>query len=158
MPAMDADGIIARYGLRPHPEGGHYRETFRAPARPGERSAVSAIYYLLNAGETSAWHRIDAVEIWHYYAGAALRLSLSPDGRAAASPWTRPKGTIASIRSRFRDFVAVDETGAVSGFSQGARGQAQPATDHEPASPGDVRKARRTYRPIAREDAQAPRW
>ena len=82
---MDADVIIARCGLRPHPEGGHYRETFRAPAQIGERSAVSAIYYLLKAGETSAWHRLDVVEIWHYYAGAALRLSLSPDGRAAAS-------------------------------------------------------------------------
>ena len=85
MPAMDADGIIARYGLQLHPEGGHYRETYRAPARPGERSTVSAIYYLLKAVETSAWHRIDAVEIWHYYAGAALRISLSPDGRTTAA-------------------------------------------------------------------------
>lgn len=80
---MDADEVIARYRLRPHPEGGHYRETIRAPAGAGERAAVSAIYYLLKAGETSAWHRVDAVEIWHYYAGAPLRLSLSPEGRAA---------------------------------------------------------------------------
>lgn len=77
---MDADQVIERYGLEPHPEGGHYRETFRAPAPTGGRGAVSAIYYLLKAGETSAWHRIDAVEIWHHYAGAQLRLSLSSDG------------------------------------------------------------------------------
>ncbi len=80
---MDADDVIARYGLQPHPEGGHYRETFRAPAPPGGRGAVTAIYYLLKAGETSAWHRIDAVEIWHHYDGAPLRLALSPDGGVA---------------------------------------------------------------------------
>ncbi|MCY4394898.1 MAG: cupin domain-containing protein [Rhodospirillaceae bacterium] len=82
---MDADRVISRYGLQPHPEGGHFRETYRAPAGPGERAAVTAIYYLLKAGETSAWHRIDAVEIWHYYAGASLRLSLSPDGRTTTT-------------------------------------------------------------------------
>lgn len=87
---MNADEAIARYGLQPHPEGGHYRETYRAPAGPGERAAVSAIYYLLKAGETSAWHRVDAVEIWHYHAGASLRLSLSPDGRTTT---TRRLGT-----------------------------------------------------------------
>ena len=77
---MDADEIIARYGLTPHPEGGHYREIFRAHAEDGGRGAVTSIYYLLRAGETSAWHRVDAVEIWHYHAGDALRLELSLDG------------------------------------------------------------------------------
>ncbi|MYA87779.1 MAG: cupin domain-containing protein [Boseongicola sp. SB0662_bin_57] len=77
---MDADEVIACYGLEPHPEGGHYRETFRAPAADGGREAVSAIYYFLKAGETSAWHRIDAVEIWHHHAGAPLRLALCSDG------------------------------------------------------------------------------
>ena len=77
---MNADEIIARYGLAPHPEGGHYRETFRAVAEDGGRGAVTSIYYLLRAGEISAWHRIDAVEIWHYHAGDPLRLDLSPDG------------------------------------------------------------------------------
>ena len=77
---MDADEIIARYGLAPHPEGGHYREIFRASAEVGGRGAVTSIYYLLRAGETSAWHRVDAVEIWHYHAGDALRLELSLDG------------------------------------------------------------------------------
>lgn len=79
-PPMDAEEIIARYGLKPHPEGGHYRETFRAPSENGCRGAMTVIYYLLTAGEISAWHRIDAVEIWHYYSGDTLRLELSPDG------------------------------------------------------------------------------
>ena len=79
---MDADEIIARYALTPHPEGGHYREIFRASAEDEGRGAVTSIYYLLRAGEVSAWHRIDAVEIWHYHAGAPLRLELSLDGVA----------------------------------------------------------------------------
>ena len=77
---MDADEIIARYGLTPHPEGGHYREIFRADAEEGGRGAVTSIYYLLRAGDVSAWHRVDAVEIWHYHAGDALRLEISADG------------------------------------------------------------------------------
>ena len=80
---MDADDVIERYGLEPHPEGGHYRETFRAPAPPGSRGAITVIYYLLKANETSAWHRIDSIEIWHHYAGAPLRISLCSDGTAA---------------------------------------------------------------------------
>ena len=70
-----AEDLIARHGLLPHPEGGHYRETWRdQPA--SERGAGTAIYYLLRAGEESRWHRIDAVEIWHFYAGAPLRLCI----------------------------------------------------------------------------------
>lgn len=72
--------IIDALGLQPHPEGGWYRETWRAPAAPGERAAGTAIYYLLDAGEFSHWHRVDAAEIWHFYAGAPLALTLSPDG------------------------------------------------------------------------------
>ncbi len=82
---MNADEIIARYGLAPHPEGGHYRETYRALPEGGGRGAVTSIYYLLRAGEVSHWHRIDAVEIWHYHAGAVLRLDLSLDGVTTAS-------------------------------------------------------------------------
>jgi predicted cupin superfamily sugar epimerase len=73
--------VIARLGLRPHPEGGHYVETYRAPAEAGGRGACTAIYYLLARGERSHWHEVDAVEIWHHYAGAPLALSLSEDGR-----------------------------------------------------------------------------
>ena len=82
---MDADEIIARYELTPHPEGGHYCEFFRAHAADGSRGAVTSIYYLLRAGEVSAWHRVDAVEIWHYHAGDVLRLELSIDGVETAS-------------------------------------------------------------------------
>ena len=81
---MTADEIIRQLGLQPHPEGGHFVETFRAPAaRPedGARSPGTAIYFLLRAGERSHWHRVDADEIWHHYAGAPLELSMSDDGR-----------------------------------------------------------------------------
>jgi predicted cupin superfamily sugar epimerase len=78
---VTGDEIIARLGLRPHPEGGHYRETFRAT--DGGRGASTAIYFLLKAGDRSHWHKVlDADELWHYYAGAPLELSLSDDGRA----------------------------------------------------------------------------
>jgi predicted cupin superfamily sugar epimerase len=76
-----AADIIARLELKPHPEGGHYRETFR-DSRLDEsgRSLCTAIYFLLARGERSHWHRIDAVEIWHYYAGSALVLQIADDG------------------------------------------------------------------------------
>ena len=77
---MTGDELIARLWLRPHPEGGHYREVFRAPDSP--RGASTAIYFLLKAGERSHWHKVvDADELWHHYAGAPLELSLSDDGR-----------------------------------------------------------------------------
>jgi len=77
---MTADEIIRSLDLMPHPEGGHFRETFRdAPANEG-RASSTAIYYLLKAGETSHWHRVDAAEVWHFYSGDPLELSLSPDG------------------------------------------------------------------------------
>jgi uncharacterized protein len=75
--------IIARLGLKPHPEGGHYRETFRdAGVDAGGRSRSTAIYFLLARHERSHWHRIDAVEVWHYYAGSTLVLEIADgDGR-----------------------------------------------------------------------------
>src|SRR6516164_96971 len=72
--------IIRLLDLRPHPEGGHYRETFRDAAETDGRAASTAIYFLLAANEFSHWHRIDAVEVWHWYAGAPLSLSISLDG------------------------------------------------------------------------------
>ena len=77
---VDAAQIIETLDLKPHPEGGHFAETWRASAEPGERSAGTAIYYLLQTGEVSRWHRVDAAEAWHWYAGAALELALAPDG------------------------------------------------------------------------------
>jgi uncharacterized protein len=71
---MDAESIIEGLGLAPHPEGGHYRETF-------SDAAGSAIYFLLRRGEESVWHRVRGrAEIWHFYAGAPLQLSLDEDG------------------------------------------------------------------------------
>ncbi|MBX6320562.1 MAG: cupin domain-containing protein [Rhodospirillaceae bacterium] len=78
-----AQDVIRLLGLAPHPEGGHYRETFRDPRPAGGRPASTAIYFLLARGEVSAWHRIDAAEVWHWYAGAPLMLSVSADGGAA---------------------------------------------------------------------------
>ena len=78
---MEAEAIIETLGLSPHPEGGWYRETWRADARAGERAAGTAIYFLLKKGERSHWHYIDAAEVWHFYAGAPLKLSLSADGK-----------------------------------------------------------------------------
>lgn len=75
---MTADDIIRALDLKPHPEGGHYRETFRDEGAP--RGASTAIYYLLRADEHSHWHRVDAAEVWHWYAGSPLELSLSTDG------------------------------------------------------------------------------
>lgn len=75
--ALSAEEIVALLGLKPHPEGGFFRETFRSPAPPDGRGASTAIYYLLREGEVSAWHRVDADEVWHHYAGAPLELALS---------------------------------------------------------------------------------
>jgi hypothetical protein len=79
----DARQIIAALGLKPHPEGGWFRETWRAPAEPGARAAGTAIYYLLEADQFSHWHRVDAAEVWHFYAGAPLSLTVSPNGHDA---------------------------------------------------------------------------
>jgi uncharacterized protein len=75
-----ADDIIARLDLKPHPEGGNYRETFRDSRTDADgRSRSTAIYFLLARGQRSHWHRIDAVEIWHYYAGSPLSLKIADD-------------------------------------------------------------------------------
>ena len=78
MNALSADEVIALLGLQPHPEGGFYRETFRDPKTgAGGRASSTAIYFLLPAGVRSRWHRVDAAEIWHFYAGAALDLLIA---------------------------------------------------------------------------------
>ena len=77
--SLSADDVIRLLDLQPHPEGGHYRETFRdlqsVDADSG-RAASTAIYFLLRDGEISRWHRVDAAEVWHWYAGAPLALSI----------------------------------------------------------------------------------
>ena len=76
----NARDIIDRLGLEPHPEGGWYKETWRADAASDARATGTAIYYLLEAGDRSHWHRVDAAELWHFYGGAPLKLSISEDG------------------------------------------------------------------------------
>jgi predicted cupin superfamily sugar epimerase len=78
----EAADVIESLGLVAPPEGGWFRETWRAPAPAGERAAGTAIYYLLADGERSHWHRVDATEVWHFYAGDALYLECSADGAA----------------------------------------------------------------------------
>jgi uncharacterized protein len=74
---LSANDVIRLLKLTPHPEGGHYRETFRDPRRlDNGRAASTAIYFMLRRGERSHWHRVDAVETWHWYAGATLELRI----------------------------------------------------------------------------------
>ena len=82
---MDAKSIISALNMKPHPEGGHFVETFR-DATDGGRGHSTAIYYLLEAGDVSHWHRVlDAAEVWHWYAGGPLALTVSPDGHDATA-------------------------------------------------------------------------
>lgn len=78
---LTAAEVIRLLGLHPHPEGGHYCETFRDIGPGDGRAASTAIYFLLETGQVSHWHRVDAAEVWHWHAGAPLMLALSPDGR-----------------------------------------------------------------------------
>jgi uncharacterized protein len=81
---MNGRDIIRLLDLKPHPEGGHYRETYRDPKLvEGGRAASSLIYFLLDTGDVSHWHRVDAAETWHYYAGAPLVLTMSANGHDA---------------------------------------------------------------------------
>jgi predicted cupin superfamily sugar epimerase len=76
--SLTAAGVIRLLELKPHPEGGHFRETFRDRRTvEGARAASTAIYFLLARGERAHWHRVDAVEVWHHHAGAALALEIA---------------------------------------------------------------------------------
>lgn len=102
--SMTADEIIAALKLQPHPEGGHFTETFRDAATDAQgRSRSTAIYFLLKRGERSLWHRVDAVEIWHFHAGAPLKLQVAGKPGAAITSITlgsdlavgqRPQGIV----------------------------------------------------------------
>jgi predicted cupin superfamily sugar epimerase len=79
--ALSAEAVLALLNLEPHPEHGHYRETFRDLVTvAGGRAASTAIYFLLRQGERSRWHRVDAAEVWHWYAGAPLLLRIAGAG------------------------------------------------------------------------------
>jgi uncharacterized protein len=109
---LDAFAIISSFGMDPHPEGGHYVETWRGPDRGDGRATGTAIYFLLRAGERSHWHRVDADEIWLYHLGAPLRLSIAdcpttdhllgperPQVRVPAGAWqsAEPTGEFALV-------------------------------------------------------------
>jgi len=85
MSELSAAEVIRLLDLKPHPEGGHFRETFRDQQTFENRAASTAIYFLLAKGERSHWHRVDAAEAWHYYAGAPLALHVAENDKAAPS-------------------------------------------------------------------------
>ena len=85
--SQTADEIIQTLGLEPHPEGGYFRETWRDHRPTGERGAGTCIYYLLKENQRSHWHRVDAAEIWHFYAGSPLELTISNDS-GSEQVWT----------------------------------------------------------------------
>lgn len=83
--SLSVGDIIRLLDLKPHPEGGHFREIFRDKRHiEGGRSASTAIYFLLARGERSHWHRLDAVEVWHWYAGAPLELEIAQNEGCSA--------------------------------------------------------------------------
>jgi predicted cupin superfamily sugar epimerase len=112
---MNAAALITALDLKPHPEGGHFRETFRHVPPQGGRGAMTAIYYLLQQGEISAWHRVDAAEIWHFYAGAPLTLNISDNGKRLQ---TVTLG--ATLAAGERPQILVPEGAWQSAHSQGA--------------------------------------
>ena len=101
--------IIARLELKPHPEGGYYRETFRDSRTDANgRARSTAIYFLLARGERSHWHRIDAVEIWHYYAGDALTLKIADDdGQWRYQARREPRRRRAAAGDRAAAYLAI---------------------------------------------------
>ncbi len=113
---MDSHQIISSLGLKPHPEGGWYRELHRSSLRvaapQGSRSALTSIYYLLQRAEWSRWHTVEADEIWHFFGGAPLELLayepiartfvrrvLAPPGAASEPAAVIPAGTWQAARS-----------------------------------------------------------
>ena len=95
---MTADEVIALLDLAPHPEGGWYRQTWVAETKGDARASGTCIYFLLEPGERSHWHQVDAVEIWHHYAGAALTLRVSETREGPASRVTLGRDLIAGER------------------------------------------------------------
>jgi uncharacterized protein len=101
---VDAAAVIAALELARHPEGGHYRETWRD-------SAGTAIYFLLEAGEQSAWHRVHGrAEIWHFYAGAPLELTVAPGTETTSGAAHTPTGAGVAHRSSLAGATSTTET------------------------------------------------
>jgi uncharacterized protein len=116
MAILSAAEIIRLLDLKPHPEGGCFRETFRDPKMSDGRAASTAIYFLLARGERSHWHRVDAVEVWHYYAGAPLVLEMAAD---EAGPVRRMKlGPDIAMGERPQGVVAADHWQAAESMGE----------------------------------------
>jgi predicted cupin superfamily sugar epimerase len=96
---LSATEIIRLLDLKPHPEGGHYRQTFRDRRTVhGSRAASTAIYFLLARGERSHWHKVDAAEGWHYHAGAPLELAIALDAQGPVERLTLGPDLLAGER------------------------------------------------------------
>jgi predicted cupin superfamily sugar epimerase len=96
---LSAAEVIRLLDLKPHPEGGHYRQTFRDPRTvDGARAASTAIYFLLASGERSHWHKVDAAEVWHYHAGAPLELAIALDAQGPVERLTLGPDLVAGER------------------------------------------------------------
>lgn len=111
---MDADDVIRHLELAPHPEGGWFRETWRDDPGDGSRGVGTAIYYLLRSGERSHWHRVDADEIWHYYAGDPLHLRTSAGDEVteALLGADLAAGQVPQVRVARHDWQSAETTGA----------------------------------------------
>jgi uncharacterized protein len=106
---MTAADIIDLLDLKPHPEGGYYKESWRDSrnvddGKGGKRSASTLIYFLLDTGDVSDWHRVDAAEVWHWYAGAPLVITVSPNGHDAEAHYLGP-----DLKARQRPQYVVPE-------------------------------------------------
>src|SRR4051812_28023828 len=77
--------VVRLLDLEPHPEGRYFRQTFRDSRMVSERAASTAIYYLLGIDEVTEWHRVDAAEVWHFYAGAPVVVTVSENGHDTSS-------------------------------------------------------------------------
>jgi predicted cupin superfamily sugar epimerase len=108
---VTASAVIRAFDLQPHPEGGHFRETWRDAPTDAGRGVGTAILFLLGAGNRSHWHRVDAAELWVWQAGAALALSLSADGIESR---TVPLGPDLTARQSLQQLVPAHEWQAAS--------------------------------------------
>lgn len=102
---MTAAEVVRLLDLSPHPEGGYFRETWRDSRKvDGERAASTLIYYLLDTGDVSDWHRVDAAEVWHWYAGGPLVITVSENGHDAEAHYLGP-----DLRARQRPQFVVPQ-------------------------------------------------
>ena len=101
-----AKALIETLGLAPHPEGGWYRETWRADAPPGARASATAILFLLEQGQRSHWHKVDAAELWLFHAGSALTLSTAATDSSPIEQFRLGADVLAGERPQLR--IAAD--------------------------------------------------